>query len=105
MRHRYSVQFERYESKGNIKLRGSLIKLSDSFYHCFSVVVSSGYVSYQNLFNKASCRSLEFWYSVVDALDDVEAYQEAVLALLSADIEEPFPAGLELTYDKEVREF
>ena len=102
---KYSVQFERCGDNGSSKLLGSLIKLGDSFCEYFPVTTSTGYVFYQNLPVKNNHAAQDFWFAVVEAPDEVEAYQEAFLTLVSANLEEPFPAQLRLTYDREVREF
>lgn len=98
MTEKYSVQFERYGNSSN-KLLCSLLKLSESFCTYFPLATSTGYVNYIRSPGERGYPTQEFWFSVCEAESEIEACQEAILSLIDANLEEPFPLHLSVVYD------
>ena len=103
MTYTYSVQFERFNNDEE-KLLCSSMRLSDSVCRSFPVTCSSGYVAYKPLPGKRDLPDHEFWFSTVIARNETDAYQEAVLALYTAELDKPFPIMLKLIDDTVVKE-
>jgi hypothetical protein len=95
---KYSVQFEKYGEDSD-QLICSAIKLSDRFCDMFPVSSATGYVDYMQSPPVKNYPFQEFWFAIIKASDEVEAYQEAILSLLKAKLEKSFPLTLSLVYD------
>ena len=99
----YSVQFERFDNDEE-KLLCSSMRLSKQFCADFPVACTSGYVAYKELCGIKELPDHEFWFSTVIARNEVDAYQEAVLALYNADLKKPLPLNMRMVDDSVIKE-
>ena len=99
----YSVQFERFDHDTE-KLLASSMRLSPEFCEKFPIACSSGYVAYKELCGIKELPDHEFWFSTVIAKNEVDAYQEAVLALYNADLAKPLPLDMRIVDDSVIKE-
>ena len=99
----YSIQFEKFNNNTE-KLYASSIRLSKEFCEEFPITCSSGYVAYKELCGIKELPDHEFWFSTVIARNEVDAYQEAVLALYNADLEKPLPLNMRIVDDSVIKE-
>jgi len=99
----YSIQFERFDNDTE-KLLASSMRLSPEFCQKFPIACSSGYVAYKELCGIKELPDHEFWFSTVIAKNEVDAYQEAVLALYNADLAKPLPLDMRIVDDSVIKE-
>jgi len=99
----YSVQFERFNHDTE-KLLASSMRLGPEFCESFPISCSSGYVAYKELCDIKDLPDHEFWFSTVMAKNEVDAYQEAIIALYNADLEKPLPLNMRIVDDSIIKE-
>lgn len=95
---KYSVQFERFGDAPH-KLLCSALELPDDFCRYFPVTTETGYISYESIATHSGLPEQEFWFAVVEAKQEEEAYNKAISNLLDAKLEKAFPAHIQLIND------